>query len=374
MLEMRPTYEDMGNGALDLSLSTHHRNSVETHRTPSPSNTSSFSSEGSPRSHASSFINTRLDTFSSNIDIKPQILPKSPSRYSQMKMERYETQKSELVKPVCSPTSPHITAFTSYQPISTLNTILTNQIKQRFTPPPPLPFLPCPPVIQQIIPHVVSDKEFNYLNNSPHNTALSPVDELSENFISTSTTASTPPVFPMMIGRDGKLSRPFKAYPHDPLSIAASFTATDSILDTSSTEKFNNFRKRMLQQIHAANGGHPTVSNPKMRRTPSKSISSSDELTVHNNNNSNVINNNNNNSSVTDKGESDNQISCGTKDAVYYERRKKNNAAAKKSRDRRRIKEDEIAIRAAFLERENIELRIELSSLRKQLSLYGVNT
>ena len=35
--------------------------------------------------------------------------------------------------------------------------------------------------------------------------------------------------------------------------------------------------------------------------------------------------------------------------AYFQERRRKNNLAAKRSRDARRIKEDEIAIRAAFL-------------------------
>merc|ERR1719510_2573995 len=40
----------------------------------------------------------------------------------------------------------------------------------------------------------------------------------------------------------------------------------------------------------------------------------------------------------------------------FQDRRKKNNEAAKRSRDTRRAKEDEIAIRAAFLEQENIQL------------------
>ncbi|OQR69708.1 protein giant-like [Tropilaelaps mercedesae] len=55
------------------------------------------------------------------------------------------------------------------------------------------------------------------------------------------------------------------------------------------------------------------------------------------------------------------------KDAAYWERRRKNNEAAKKSRDARRAKEDEIAIRATFLEQENHQLRIEVTTLNKQL-------
>jgi protein giant len=160
----------------------------------------------------------------------------------------------------------------------------------------------------------------------------------------------------MVVGRDGKLSRPFKAYPRDPLSLAAA----GSILDSSSAEKYSVFRKRMLEQIHAANGGNPVINNPKMRRITSKS---SNQET-------------NNNEVAYDSGSEKLHIqsspsSGNDKDEAYFERRRKNNAAAKKSRDRRRIKEDEIAIRAAFLERENIELKFELAAARKQLTLYS---
>ncbi|XP_041763528.1 protein giant [Anopheles merus] len=252
--------------------------------------------------------------------------------------------------------------------------------------------------------------------------------------------------YPMVVGRDGKLSRPFKAYPRDPLSLAAGFVASDTILDTNSAEKYNLFRKRMLEQIHAANGGQPTVSNPKMRRlanassckssssnAPSAAMSdasseSCDEKppsVEHVGSNRALLQQHHRSmmagsemaqrvattnqrlmttpsckdaaaaaaacdvigssdasgaeSSATiaaapSNGSSGNTSSTSVKDSAYYERRKKNNAAAKKSRDRRRIKEDEIAIRAAFLERENIELKFELAAARKQLALYGVTT
>ena len=52
------------------------------------------------------------------------------------------------------------------------------------------------------------------------------------------------------------------------------------------------------------------------------------------------------------------------KDEKYWHRRKKNNVAAKRSRDARRIKENQIAMRAAFLERENDKLREELDKMR----------
>lgn len=57
------------------------------------------------------------------------------------------------------------------------------------------------------------------------------------------------------------------------------------------------------------------------------------------------------------------------KDSAYWERRRKNNEAAKRSRDARRAKEDEIAIRAAFLEQENSRLVYEVAKLRAELNL-----
>jgi hypothetical protein len=54
------------------------------------------------------------------------------------------------------------------------------------------------------------------------------------------------------------------------------------------------------------------------------------------------------------------------KDDKYYERRKRNNNAAKKSRDARKSREDEIAIRASFLEKENAILRAQVTTLREE--------
>ncbi|XP_035253062.1 HLF transcription factor, PAR bZIP family member a [Anguilla rostrata] len=55
------------------------------------------------------------------------------------------------------------------------------------------------------------------------------------------------------------------------------------------------------------------------------------------------------------------------KDDKYWARRRKNNVAAKRSRDARRLKENQIAIRAGFLEKENSALRMEVAELRKEL-------
>jgi len=49
-----------------------------------------------------------------------------------------------------------------------------------------------------------------------------------------------------------------------------------------------------------------------------------------------------------------------SKDGRYWEKRGKNNVAARRSREARRLKENQIAIRAAFLERENSMLKKEL--------------
>ncbi|XP_018540963.1 TEF transcription factor, PAR bZIP family member a isoform X2 [Lates calcarifer] len=58
------------------------------------------------------------------------------------------------------------------------------------------------------------------------------------------------------------------------------------------------------------------------------------------------------------------------KDEKYWQRRKKNNLAAKRSRDARRLKENQITVRAAFLERENSVLRTEVAELRKECGRY----
>ena len=65
------------------------------------------------------------------------------------------------------------------------------------------------------------------------------------------------------------------------------------------------------------------------------------------------------------------------KDDKYWCRRKKNNIAAKRSRDARRIKENQIAMSAAFLEKEIQGLREDMAKmkaendmLRERLSKY----
>lgn len=114
-----------------------------------------------------------------------------------------------------------------------------------------------------------------------------------------------------------KTVRPFKAYPKDPLSIALIGSTTD-ILNKDSSEAYIEFRNRMLSQVQNNQG-----TNKNMRRTQSSK-------------------------QIADPG--------------YWEKRKKNNEAAKRSRDARRAKEDEIAIRCAFLEQENVQLKYRLAA------------
>jgi len=54
------------------------------------------------------------------------------------------------------------------------------------------------------------------------------------------------------------------------------------------------------------------------------------------------------------------------KDDKYWARRKKNNVAAKRSRDARRVKENQIAMRAAFLEKQNDKLSADIAETKRE--------
>ncbi|KAM3822498.1 LOW QUALITY PROTEIN: D site-binding protein [Vipera latastei] len=64
------------------------------------------------------------------------------------------------------------------------------------------------------------------------------------------------------------------------------------------------------------------------------------------------------------------QVPDEQKDEKYWNRRYKNNEAAKRSRDARRLKENQITVRAAFLEKENAVLRQEVANIRQELTRY----
>merc|ERR1712099_182399 len=54
------------------------------------------------------------------------------------------------------------------------------------------------------------------------------------------------------------------------------------------------------------------------------------------------------------------------KDDRYWEKREKNNVAARRSREARRLKENQIALRTAYLEKENNGLKAELDAAKAE--------
>lgn len=54
------------------------------------------------------------------------------------------------------------------------------------------------------------------------------------------------------------------------------------------------------------------------------------------------------------------------KDMSYWEKRRKNNESAKKSRDSKREKENQMAVRITYLERENFELKTRCACLMQE--------
>ncbi|XP_058817858.1 protein giant [Topomyia yanbarensis] len=365
----RPDSTD--SGVLDLSK---RRDSVETRKTPSPYN--SFSEGGSPPLQSSP-INSTNQLLMNYHAIHHQPRDLSPKAKIPYESPSHLEQEHNLPA-----------RFNPSQGFPINHPMLPKQenFPQR---PEIIPYLlqsagaiPHPPFLRSPLQQT---REIDSLSESgSEGQTLAPnmkVTQLKQSPDQTTNSPVTSGPYPMVIGRDGKLTRPFKAYPRDPLSLTAGFMASDSLLDTMSAEKYNIFRKRMLEHIRAANGGQPTVCNPKMRRL-NKSLSDAsetesvpDKMSEYGEQPSQQATPSEaSKSSETANGSNSNGASGTTKDAAYYERRKKNNAAAKKSRDRRRIKEDEITIRAHFLENENMQLRCELAAARKQLALYGVTT
>lgn len=54
-------------------------------------------------------------------------------------------------------------------------------------------------------------------------------------------------------------------------------------------------------------------------------------------------------------------------DGAYWEKRRRNNESAKRSRDSRRLKEEQIALRVVYLEQENLQLHTEVSILKNEI-------
>ncbi|ESO02027.1 hypothetical protein HELRODRAFT_65817, partial [Helobdella robusta] len=63
-----------------------------------------------------------------------------------------------------------------------------------------------------------------------------------------------------------------------------------------------------------------------------------------------------------------NFVPSDKKDDHYWTRRLKNNTAAKRSREAKRMKENQITLRTAYLEQENTRLREELSKANSEIT------
>lgn len=370
---------NLGNeGALDLSS---RRDSVETPRkTPSPYTTNSSYGEPSPNgSHEFTGHNSSNDQnkFASRSSLQHYLAPPN--------FNSAGTPPASAIYQAYPYHSANQTAFpydTKCEMISPRGSAIPTEERLRKVETQMSPFMLNAVAYQHQIAQAQLAAQVQQESPAASPTAASPIE------ISLPSTSSTPVNYPLVMGRDGKLARPFKAYPRDPLSISAGFTTSEKI-DAHSAGEYSAFRKRILDDICEANGGTPTLSNPKMRRTAKSTrneLSAAAPNAAHlNASNSTVarINQQNGQPQVGEESEMDVQsenandvasmdLDGSVKDSAYFERRKKNNAAAKKSRDRRRIKEDEIAIRAAFLERENLELKVKLSAAYQHLEMLGV--
>ncbi|XP_022084663.1 uncharacterized protein LOC110976033 [Acanthaster planci] len=71
-------------------------------------------------------------------------------------------------------------------------------------------------------------------------------------------------------------------------------------------------------------------------------------------------------SSSTKRRNSKRPVPDTEKDEKYFERRSRNNMAAKRSRDSRKRREDQVSMRANFLQKENDILRAQLATLRQE--------
>ena len=60
-------------------------------------------------------------------------------------------------------------------------------------------------------------------------------------------------------------------------------------------------------------------------------------------------------------------VAFDKKDDKYWEKRNKNNVAARRSREARRLKENQISLRTAFLESENAQLKSALEDASETL-------
>lgn len=174
--------------------------------------------------------------------------------------------------------------------------------------------------------------------------------------------AMIPPL--LLRNKHGKPTRPFKAYPRDPLSLPLGFysplvPSSDNLLNVlaSSTEDFSQqFRKRIQQaQERLVNRGKDSpnkIAHSQLQQQAAPPPPPSQDKIHSPSSTTNPIPPKKRYRPNTPPPEiSSSNLSQPTnqetdaKDEAYWERRRKNNEAAKRSRDARRAKEDEIALR-----------------------------
>ena len=187
-------------------------------------------------------------------------------------------------------------------------------------------------------------------------------------------------------GSSGETSRVYPAI----MPLPSDMPDVDA-MNSNSQEAFKKFKELVMKSREAArlrsrNDSHSESASPESRASMSPTASLSDSTsglqssfsggtisaTVTSTSNSRTL-------KRLSSGGSGGGQTMREKDDAYWERRRRNNDAAKRSRDARRQKEDEIAVRAAFLEQENVRLRIEVASLRTETTklralLYGNNS
>ncbi len=138
----------------------------------------------------------------------------------------------------------------------------------------------------------------------------------------------------------------------------------NSTMQNSSSPPISTNLNTMLQQVVPSNG-HMLLSPSKPSNISELSNSS---MVSSSSNNSTLDSNSGTTTSIkrTKKSLDTSFSKNDPKDGKYFERRKRNNVAAKKSRDARKQREDEIAIRASFLEKENSILKAQLQTLKDE--------
>ncbi|XP_045160192.1 transcription factor ces-2-like [Mercenaria mercenaria] len=153
-------------------------------------------------------------------------------------------------------------------------------------------------------------------------------------------------------------SRPFKSYPLESMTSVFTSPASAALLSSHATGLPTGLPVGLgLSSLYESSASFPSfpvtplTSHLLQRKRRAESRSSS---------------NTNQDSNSDSENKKLKHVPEEKKDNSYWERRRKNNEAAKRSRDNRRCKEEEIAMRAAFLEQENLKLRAQVAILKNE--------